>query len=258
MNFFFGIKNKSINCKLTIPKFDNYLVNQNKNIKLYSAFPKNLKWVIKELHTRSDDNFFFLENNLIDNNSIYFLATQDEINIMNIGTSILKNINSFSDTKPSAFRANLRIYITNGGFSSYQSEYPFSMVMKNGSILSPISTLLNQDADKNLIFFKNIFYLPTFKNFKAYLIDIKKNIILKDFNLKTNFSNEIEIEDKFLYGDVFFYSPKFLGIPLYVSVKNNHLSFEHTHPPHHYILSDNKFEIISNLKDRIKKIIKNV
>ena len=42
---------------------------------------------------------------------------------------------------------------------------------------------------------------------------------------------------------------------MYVSVKNKHVSFEHTHPPHEYILSNNKFKKISDLKKEINEII---
>ena len=48
---------------------------------------------------------------------------------------------------------------------------------------------------------------------------------------------------------------KFLGIPIYMSIKNKHISFEHTHPPHEYILSKNKFEKISQLKNEVNEII---
>ena len=41
----------------------------------------------------------------------------------------------------------------------------------------------------------------------------------------------------------------------YLSIKENHLSFEHTHPPHHYILSNDRFKVISNLKKKFKKIV---
>ena len=42
---------------------------------------------------------------------------------------------------------------------------------------------------------------------------------------------------------------------MYVSVKNGFLSFEHTHPPHEYILSENKFLKVTNLKKEINEII---
>ena len=30
---------------------------------------------------------------------------------------------------------------------------------------------------------------------------------------------------------------------------------EHTHPPHHYILSQDRFNLVRNLKDKFKKIV---
>ena len=129
------------------------------------------------------------------------------------------------------------------------------MTQKKGDVLSPISILLNKEAEKNLIFFKNIYYLPIHEIFKGYLIDIKNKKIVKEFLLKTNFTNKIEIDKEFLLDEIYFFSEKILGIPLYVSIKNNHLSFEHTHPLNHYILTENNFKIVSNLKNNIKKII---
>ena len=40
-----------------------------------------------------------------------------------------------------------------------------------------------------------------------------------------------------------------------VSIKNNHISFEHTHPPHHYILSEDRYKTVANIKNEFKKII---
>ena len=37
--------------------------------------------------------------------------------------------------------------------------------------------------------------------------------------------------------------------------RTNFLSFEHTHPPHEYILSDNKLLKITNMKNEIYEII---
>jgi len=258
MNFFFGIKSNEIKCNITIPKFDNYLTKTNNNIEIFMATPNKTHWSIKKLECNSNSSFFFIDDDQINNNSIFFLATDLEVDKLKTNDiPFLQKLNSFTDTQPSAFRANLRIFIQNAGSSSYQSEYPFSMIKKNGDILSPISILLNKEADKNLIFFKNIYYLPIHQDFKGYLIDVKKNKIVKEFLLKTNFTNKIEIDKEFLLDDIFFFSEKILGIPLYVSIKNNHLSFEHTHPLHHYLLGENKFQIISNLKDNIKKIIYN-
>ena len=68
--------------------------------------------------------------------------------------------NNFTDTIPSAFRANLKIYTTKNSFSSYQSEYPYSMTKKTGNILSPVSILLDNNADKNFIFLEIYIFYP--------------------------------------------------------------------------------------------------
>ena len=61
--------------------------------------------------------------------------------------------------------------------------------------------------------------------------------------------NEIEVSNDLIKSNIFIFSKNFLGIPLYVTMKNKHISFEHTHPPHHYILSDDKFKQISTQID---------
>ena len=178
MNFFFGIKNKEISTKLTIPRFRN---REPKKIKcsLFSAEIINNEWVIKNVTKGNNENFFFLDNNLINNDLIFFLAENKEVEKNNL---ILKkklvDLNSFTNTSPS-YRANLRIYNQFGGFSSYQSEYPYSMTTKNGSILSPVSILTNINSDYNKVFIKNIFHLPIIEKFKIYFIDIKNKKILK-------------------------------------------------------------------------------
>ena len=42
---------------------------------------------------------------------------------------------------------------------------------------------------------------------------------------------------------------------MFVSIKNKHVSLEHTHPPHEYILSKNSFKKIAELKNEINEII---
>lgn len=255
MNFFFGIKNKEISTKLTIPRFRN---REPKKIKcsLFSAEIIDNEWVIKNVTKANNENFFFLDNDLINNDLIFFLAENKEVEKNNL---ILKkklvDLNSFTNTSPS-YRANLRIYNQLGGFSSYQSEYPYSMTTKNGSILSPVSILTNINSDFNKVFIKNIFHLPIIEKFKIYFIDVKNKKILKEEEIISNYTNEINIEKNFINENVYIFSKKYIGIPIYVSSKKNHLSIEHTHPPHDYILGKDKFTTINKLKFEINEIIK--
>ena len=95
-------------------------------------YPKNNKWILKKIIDKKINNYFcILKSQDISNNEIFFLAQNEIIN--RFDQDKLKNFDTFTDTFP-AFRANLKLYINNGGFSSYQSEYPYGMITKKGSI----------------------------------------------------------------------------------------------------------------------------
>ena len=158
MNFFFGVKNSIIDSKLTIPRFQ----NSNPTKKEYMVFQleiSNQRWEINNLSdVELNRDLYKIDSNQIDNGNIFFLATHDEIlKFKKNDYAKLINLNNYTDTSPS-FRANLQVSIKGGGFSSYQSEYPFSMSTKKGSILSPLSSLFNRSADTNIIFLKNMYY----------------------------------------------------------------------------------------------------
>ena len=180
----------------------------------------------------------------MDNDSIYDQFDQKK----------LKDYNNFTNTNP-PYRANFQLYIENGGFSSFQSEYPYKMITNKGSIISSISSLANSEADENYILIKNIFESPIEDNFTAYLVNYDNKNIVKQFTIKTNYTNCIKIEKEFIKPEIFLITDRYLGIPMYASIKNNFLSFEHTHPPHTYISSANRFKIVSNLKKELYEII---
>ena len=152
-------------------------------------------------------------------------------------------------------RANFKIFLEKGGFSSYQADYPFGMTTKKGSIVSSVNSLINDNADKNYILFRNIYHKPIKDKFKSYLVDYKNKRILTEYELKTNNSNFIEIEKKYIKDGIFFATKDYLGIPMYISIKNNFLSFEHTHPYDSFAFGNNKYAIASNLKKEINEII---
>ena len=252
MNFFYGISNDLFKSEIQIPLFQNRNFKKS-NLKLFKSYPKNNKWILQEISSKKiNDYFYILKNEDILSNEIFFLA--DETIFNKFDDKKLKNFNNFTDTIP-AFRANFKIYLNQGGFSSYQSEYPYSMITKKGTILSSISSIANSNADKNYILIKNIFEEPIEENFKAYLVNYKTKSIEEQFEIRTNYTNCIEISNKLVKPEIFLTTDKYLGIPMYVSVKNKFLSFEHTHPPHEYILSENKFIKVTNLKKEINEII---
>jgi hypothetical protein len=168
VNFFFGVKNSIINSKLTIPRFQ----NSNSTKKRYMVFQleiNNQRWKINNLSdVELNRDFYKIDSSVIDNGNIFCLATKEEIlELEKNNHSKLMNLNNYTDTIPD-FRANLQVSIKGGGFSSYQSEYPFRMVTKKGSILSSLSSLCLRSADENIIFLKNIYELPIQDEFGVF------------------------------------------------------------------------------------------
>ena len=252
MNFFFGVKNQVFESEITIPRFKNK-GKIEKKYNLYQAEINSNKWILKQLHNCNlNDDFYLIKNDQIDNSKIFFLATEEESKKFNNDKII--SLSNFTETSP-AFRANLKIFIQNGGFSSYQSEYPYHMMVKKGNILSSASTILNKHVDKNYLIFRNIYQDPIHDNFFVYFIDIKNKKILEKIMVKTNYSNFLSINKSLIKPEIYIMTENFLGIPIFLSEHNGHLSFEHTHPPHEYFLSKNKFEQVSKLKKEIYEII---
>ncbi len=255
MNYFFGFKNDVFFSKLTIPRFQNSGL-KNLDYEVFEAEPVLNKWSIKKATYIKTDEFFYIENSNLDNNKLFFLSSKNEVEKFFNGNFLsLVNLNSFTDTSPTAFRSNFKIYLKDGGFSSYQSEYPHDMTLKKGNIFSSISTLLNSKADENFILIRNIFYKPIQEKFKIYFINLKNKKILKTEIIYSNKSNLIYVEKNLLNEEVYIFSDYHIGIPIFISKKKNHLSMEHTHPPHHYILSEDRFKIISQIKNEIKQHI---
>lgn len=252
MNFFFGIKNKILSSEIQIPIFTNrhpQLLKTN----LYRCFPENNYWKINKIEKdKIEDQFYILKDNEIKDNEAYFLANENDFK--NYDYLKLKDFNNLTNTIP-AYRSNLKIKLINGGFSSYQSEYPFSMIAKKGTIISSLNSIANKDAEQNYIFFKNIYFEPIREEFDGFFVNIKSKKVIYSFKLISNHSNFIKIEKELINPEIFFVTKNLLGIPMYISQKNKHLSFEHTHPPHEYILSKNRFLKVKELKDNINEII---
>jgi len=255
MNFFFAFSNNFIQSRLTIPRF-NIFGKFKSSLSVFEARLGNHIWNVNKVNCDFNKNFYFIDESMTNNKSIYFLANDEDIQLIRKNNySKLVNFNNFTRTSPVEYRSNLKVKLLNGGFSSYQSDYPFSMVSKKGSILSPTSNLLNIKNDKNLILIRNIFENPIHDKFNLYFIDLAKKKILKKIEVLTNLTNEVIVDPDLIGSNIYIYTDKYLAIPIYLSIKNNHISFEHTHPPHHYILSEDKFKKISQIKNEVYEII---
>ena len=252
MNYFFGLKNEIIKSELQIPLFQNRAPS-NLDVRVYEAKVVAGKWKVeetKDFEKRND--FFILDNENISNEKIYFLATKKDLESFN--SSELRILNKYTSTSP-AYRCNFKVYIENGGFSSYQAEYPFGMTKVKGNILTPIGTLLNEKAEKNFLIFRNILSQPLNLKFDAFFVDVEQRKILKKINFQTNYTNFIEIENDLIRPQVYLVTKNFVGIPIYLSIDKEHLSFEHTHPPHAYFFGNDAYKNVKILKEKVNEII---
>ena len=111
------------------------------------------------------------------------------------------------------------------------------------------------NADKNILFLKNVYKEPINNEFFAYIVNFKEKKILRKERIYTNKTNALNLEQEFLKPNIYIFTDKYLCVPLYISLKDKQISFEHTHPPHEYILSGDKFESVSRLKKKFYDII---
>ena len=178
MNFFLESKPVYLTQKL---KYQNFkiMVLREKIILFMAQYPERISGRLLRLNVSLMKIFFTLIFQILMKNK-FFLAKDVEIdNYLNKNLNNLISLNNFTNTSPIEFRSNLFVYINNKGFSSYQSEYPFNMSKKKGSIFSPLGTLLDSSAEKNILFFKNIYFEPTIEKSKLNKLDIKKKKIIE-------------------------------------------------------------------------------
>ena len=115
--------------------------------------------------------------------------------------------------------------------------------------------MCNRSADENIIFLKNIYELPIQDEFNVFFVNFKTKKVLKKMTGVTNFLNEIIVEKEFIHPEVFLFTDKYIGIPIFCSIKNKHISLEHSSPPHEEIMSSDKFRLINELKKEFREII---
>ncbi len=253
MNFFFALNLNNFKNFITVPKFTNEGTKLG-DISLFSARIKKGQWQIRKQCCKEDEKFFYLDVMQQNLDDIFFL--NNKYFCKKNETLKFQELKDFYNIKSNfTFRANLKITDIENNTSSYQSEYPFEMLNKKGSILSTVSSLINEE-NSNLIIFKQIFYLPIIKPFEIFLVDLKIKKILSKATFYTNSTNVFKIPKIKNYRNCCFYSDGFLGIPIFISYGNkNGLSMEHSHPPHLYLQSTNKFELVANLKNKVKRIV---
>ena len=73
--------------------------------------------------------------------------------------------------------------------------------------------------------------------------------------LITNQTNFIEISKEHVHPDNYIFTKNFIGLPIFLSEKNFNISFEHTQPPHEYLVGSDKFKKVKQLKEKANEII---
>ena len=252
MNYFFFLTDNNLNCELQIPRFKNN-GDLFQEISLFEVKLINNYWLIDNAICDYDNNFYYLKSNIENKNNIYFLALNSDIKSRKV--KHLYEYNSYTKTIPD-FRSNLCITNDGGGFSSYQSEYPYKMTLYKGSLISSVSTLLNNQLASNSIFIKNIFHKPIIEKYPAYLVSKKEKQVLREFEIYSNSTNKIELLPEDISVDNYIVAKGYLGIPVYISMSDSHhMSLEHTHPPHSNIKGKNQFSLVTDLRNKLLEIV---
>ena len=246
MNYFFLLTKEGLQSNLSIPKFQNTGLFCE-DLKLYGARVEKEKWKFFQPKYVESNYFWKLDSNDQRINDIFFLASEKNFTFQ-LNSNKLLDLNTFTNTFPD-YRANLSIKNELGAISSYQSEYPFQMTTKTGSIYSSISTLGNFDAKVNGVFVRNIHHLPKEDNFEGFVYDLITKKVLKSFTLISNKCNFISFEDLQDNGSLVLYCKGYLGVPVYYSESSNgSLSLEHTHPPHENIQGVDRYKLVTKKK----------
>ena len=249
MNFFFFAKIFNLSNTLTVPKFQNSgrIIN---NKELFQADIIDGRWTIsmpKIINTH--ELFWSVSMNDCNRNSIYFIATDKGVSEI-LRKQQLLNVDDFTETVPD-FRANLMIENENNGFSSYQSEYPFAMTTKLGTLYADCGVLTSEFCKRVGVVVRNIHHKPITEARELILYNNKSNKILKTYPIYLNESTFIDLtEFKTELINCLIFARNFLGIPIFfVEYIDGSLSFEHTHPPHESIAGSDRYELVNKVKN---------
>lgn len=251
MNLFFGLTNEFFYSNLAIPKFS-YQNVFFKNPLLCKLNIVNNRWNLNLIsEVKNDENFYYLGEKDIKNEDIFFLASKEQLK--NFDETKIVNLQNFTSQKN--YRSSLTVFNRlSNGFSSYQSEYPFSMTFGKGSIISTISLVTNKNCNNYLIL-KNILNKPVVDNFNAFIVNFKSKKVIDTFTLKTNYTNFIKLNEDHIEEDNYVVTEKYLSIPIYISENEGHISIEHTNPTVSNLLDNDRRERSSNLKTKLNEII---
>ena len=254
MNFFFHTNSDKYKSTITIPKFQNCGMVCKKNVSLFSANIIKNEWIVSKVECTEESHFWTVicRNN---ENEIYFIASEQEASLIQKKNKLI-DLNNFTTTSPD-YRANLEIKNAVGGFSSYQSDYPYGMTTRLGSLYTECGNLTFDQSNSVGIFIKNIYFEPIQDSFPIFLYDDLEQEVIITFDISLNRTNFIDLTQyKERLANCFLFAPKFIGAPIYVVEHSDEgLSFEHTHPPTESIAGEDRFNLIKGIKERANEKI---
>lgn len=253
MNYFFFTSSEDYDCRLTVPKFRADGGTRRGN-QLICARIVNSSWDFKIAEAdEENDSFWYLDSGSFQQDDIFFIATAEELQRQKHEGSLIE-LNDFTHTDP-AFRCNLAVSNSQGGWSSYQSEYPYRMIGKRGTIFSNIASLSNPEAKLNGCFLRNIFHQPIIESYRVLVFNALTNDVLLETSASSNQTNYISFDTlPTEQGELVLWAESFLGIPIYVSTDELHnISMEHTHPPHESVHGSDRFALVGKLKGQYDK-----
>lgn len=246
MNNYFLLNNDefSLNSSLDIfnfPPNKSFCKDKIKDIYLYAFYSDGKKWIHKQITKINKNDYFLLKKSDLPNNFqdksvfISFTFRPNEFYLS------LQNFNYMNSTPQ--WRANTKLFNDNCS-TSYQSEYPSSILDKKISLVS--CSPMIQKKYNNYFYLINLTNEPKKKEFLIEVMNTKKEIIYKEI-FYTNTINHFNLKKtkfEFLEQFYIFKSTNFGGVPLYLSISDDAcaMSMEHTHPPNEYIfLGDRNF-----------------
>ena len=248
MSYFFRLENSKNTSSLQIPLFTNR-GKILKNLALLCAWPYQNLWHYSIIEKQGDELFFVIDKPVHSNDEIYFFFDKNKLPSKKFSLEILLQPDKITKTSPE-FRANLSIQDSRKNKSSYQSEYPYGMTQRRGRVHSPIDMLATVDTD-SLIFFRNIHHEPNQSEVKAGLIKPKDFSLVRQFKVKSNCTNVIELNSEEISQGYYFVVDGLLGIPIYCNRSPSGISLEHTHPPHSTLFGPNAQKKLSKFRKEL-------
>ncbi len=242
MNIYFFLDHYDSSSSIDIfnfPPNSKFCKDVLKDIYPYAFYSNGEEWIYFELDKiKKNESRIIKKNDLPKEtrNESVFVSFSFKTNEFN---KSLENQN-YMNSSPQ-WRSNTKIF-NNYTSTSYQGEYPASILSKNISLVS-CSPMIQSD-------FETYFYMINLtdnpKKIKFYVsvmnTEFKKIAQLQCFTNTINIFDLNKLDYKFTDNFYVFKSDKFGGVPLYFtkSPDKKRMGIEHTHPPLEYIFSGDR------------------